>query len=246
MVDTPGQAEVTGDANVQVMQAYPQYRFALPRGATDLLLVRHGESTPMQPSGFPMTETGQADPELSAEGHRQAAAVCARLAGVGVDAVYVSSLRRTQQTAQALAATIGVLARVEPDLREIHLGEWEGGEFRRRAITRDPRMMELLRGGDWSLAPGAERPEVFAGRVRAALERIHATHPNQRVAAFCHGGVVGQIFALATGARPLAFMACDNSAISQVILHGGHWFVRRFNDTEHLGPAFTSSSPPPQ
>lgn len=226
-------------------RAFSQYRFKLPPAATDVLLIRHGESAPMNASGFPTTEAGQADPELSPDGHQQAKAVSARLAGVGLDALYVSSLRRTQQTVAPLCAATGLVPTVEPDLREIYLGEWEGGEFRRRAIDRDPRMMELLAGGPWSLVPGGEAPEFFAARVRGALERIHAAHPGQRVAVVCHGGVIGQVIALATGANPLAFMACDNSAISQVVLHGSLWIVRRFNDTEHLGPALTRTSPPP-
>jgi len=227
-------------------QTYAQYRFRMPAGSTDLLLVRHGESAPMEAADFPRTPDGQADPELSELGREQAELLSKRLAQADLDALYVSSLRRTQQTAAPLVQLTGLVPRVEPDLREIFLGEWEGGEFRRLAIERDPRMMDLLRGGEWSLVPGGEPVAGFAGRVRDALVRIHEAHPDQRVAVVCHGGVIGQVVALATGARSLAFMACDNTAISQVILHGEHWTVRRFNDTEHLGPAFTQASPPPQ
>jgi probable phosphoglycerate mutase len=42
-------------------------------------------------------------------------------------------------------------------------------------------------------------------------------------------------------------MGCDNSSISQVIVTAdGHWIVRRFNDTEHLSPAFTTAAAPVQ
>ncbi|HEY2831785.1 MAG TPA: histidine phosphatase family protein [Sporichthyaceae bacterium] len=225
---------------------YPQYRFRIPEGACDLLLVRHGESAAMPADDFPTTATGQADPELSPTGREQAVLVSARLAKAGLDALYVSSLRRTQQTVAPLIDQVGLKPTIDPDLREVQLGEWEGGEFRRLANAKDPRMMRMLRNGSWSEVPGGEGADVFAARVRGAIGRIAAEHPNQRVAVICHGGVIGQIIALASGCSTLAFMGSDNSSISQVIVHGDHWIVRRFNDTEHLSPAFTTSAPPPQ
>lgn len=227
-------------------QAYPQYRFSLPKGATDVVLIRHGESAPMDATDFPRTAEGQANPELSPYGHEQARALCKRLLDVGIEAIYTSSLVRTQQTIAPLCEATGMVPTIDPDLREVGLGEWEGGEFRRRALMRDPRIVALLTGGSWGLVPGGEDPDAFAARVRGALVRIHAAHPGQRVAVVCHGGVVGQIVGLASGASPLSFMACDNTSISQVVLAGEHWIVRRFNDTEHLGPALTQTSSPPE
>lgn len=227
-------------------ETYTQYHFRLPEGATDILLVRHGESAPMGPTGFPKTPLGQADPALSPTGRQQAKAVSARLAEVGLEALYVSPLRRTHETIAPLVEATGLQPTIVEDLREVFLGEWEGGEFRRRAIMKDPRMMQLLANGSWDLVPGAEHPAEFAERVRRALVNIHAAHPGQRVAVVCHGGVVGQALALASGSSPLAFMSCDNTAISQLVLSGDMWIVRRFNDTEHLGPALTRSSPPPE
>jgi probable phosphoglycerate mutase len=229
-------------------QIYPQYRFRIPEGACDLLLVRHGESAAMSAAGgFPTTTSGQADPDLAPAGREQAVLVSARLAKAGLEALYVSSLRRTHQTIAPLVEQTDLKPVIVEDLREIELGEWEGGEFRRLANNKDPRMMRLLRNGDWSQVPGAEDPTAFAERVRRAITRIAEEHPNQRVAVVCHGGVIGQIIALATGASTLAFMGCDNSSISQVIVTAdGHWIVRRFNDTEHLSPAFTTAAAPVQ
>jgi probable phosphoglycerate mutase len=193
---------------------------------------------------FPANAEGQADPELSPLGAEQARLMGERLAEAGLAAIYVTSLRRTQQTAEVLAKLTGLEPRIEPDLREIFLGEWEGGEFRRRAEVRDPRMVQLLAGAGWDVVPGAEPAEKFATRVHAALARIHEAHPGERVAVISHGGVIGQALALATGARALAFMACDNASICQLILHGDNWIARRYNDTQHLGPAFTAAAAP--
>ena len=89
-------------------------RFRRPPGSTELLLVRHGESEPMVPGRpFPLVD-GHGDPELAPDGRRQAELVGARLARHPIDAIYVTTLRRTVQTAAPLAATLGLEPIVEP------------------------------------------------------------------------------------------------------------------------------------
>ena len=68
-----------------------------------MLLVRHAASEAyLDGNLFPLVD-GHGDPPLSVEGKQQAERVCARLAGTGVEAIYVSNLRRTAQTAAPLA-----------------------------------------------------------------------------------------------------------------------------------------------
>ena len=55
-----------------------------------------------------------------------------------IDAIYVTTLRRTHETAAPLAARLGITPIEEPDLREVFLGEWEGGHLPRSA--RSPRI----------------------------------------------------------------------------------------------------------
>lgn len=86
----------------------------------------------------------------------------------------------------------------------------------------------------------SEPKDAFAARIRAAVGRIHAAHPDQRVAVFTHGGVIGRILADASGSRPFAFTAADNGSISHVVVTGERWVVRRYNDTAHLDDGFTT------
>ncbi len=206
----------------------------MPPGATDLLLVRHGASQAyVDGTPFPLVD-GHGDPPLSPEGEAQARQVCARLAAAGIDAIYVTTLRRTAQTAAPLAARLGLNPRVEADLREVNLGEWEGGVFRKNVAAGHPISLRMLAEERWDVIPGAEPSAVLAGRVRAAIERISAAHPGQRVAAFTHGGVIGEAMALASGSRPFAFLGAENTSISRLVLAGDRWYVRGFNDTAHL------------
>lgn len=226
-------------------QEYPQHRFAPPPGATEILFVRHGESMPARMDQPFTLLDGHGDPPLSPAGEAQALAVGDRLADVGINAVYTSTLQRTAQTAAPLCARLGLTPRVEPDLREVHLGEWEGGEFRKRVADMDPIAVRMWTEERWDVIPGAEPSDEFAKRVRGAVERIAAAHPGQRVAAFAHGGVIGQVVSIATDARGFSFVGCDNGGITHVVVVEGRWIVRCFNDTSHLGAAFGRAASPP-
>ncbi len=224
---------------------YRQQKFARPPGATEILLVRHGESeaaTPDRP--FPLVE-GQGDPALATTGQVQAVKVGERLRHLPVEAVYVTNLRRTQQTAAPLCLHIGITPVVEPDLREVHLGEWEGGLFRIRAHENHPHYQQMQLEQRWDAIPGAESHDALGTRIRRGLERIAQNHPDQLVVAVVHGGVIGHIIATATGATPFAFNGADNGSISHIVMVDGRVVVRRFNDASHLNESVLSSASMP-
>ena len=89
-------------------EGYRQHRFTAPPGATTVLLVRHGESAPEHPDRpFPEVE-GHRDPPLDPVGEKQADLLAERLQHEKIDAIYVTSLVRTVQTAAPLAAKLGI------------------------------------------------------------------------------------------------------------------------------------------
>jgi 2,3-bisphosphoglycerate-dependent phosphoglycerate mutase len=214
--------------------SFRQRRFEPPADAVELVLVRHGESEAyVDGSPFPLVG-GHGDPPLSSQGEEQARQVCARLATAGIEAIYVTSLRRTAQTAAPLAGQLGLDPHVEPGLREVYLGEWEGGVLRKMMADGHPISQRVLAEERWDVIPGAEPAAEFAGRVRASITRLAAGHQGQRVAAFTHGGVIGEALAQASGSRPFAFLGADNASISRLVISGDRWIVRGFNDTAHL------------
>ncbi|TDD36300.1 histidine phosphatase family protein [Actinomadura sp. KC06] len=213
---------------------YRQTRYKAPDGAAEILLIRHGASEPAHPDRpFPLVD-GQGDPELAQEGHAQAEQVGERLAEENLDAIYVTPLRRTSQTAAPLARRLGLEPRVEPGLREVYLGEWEGGLFRKMVAEGDPVAQRMFAQERWDVIPGAETNEAFAGRVDASLTRLAAAHTGGRIAVFTHGGVIAQALAAATGARPFAFLTPDNGSISSLVRLGDLSSIRGFNDVSHL------------
>jgi probable phosphoglycerate mutase len=224
---------------------YRQHRFQPPLGATELLLVRHGESAPARHNErFTLTH-GHGDPELAPDGRWQAEQLGVRLSKERIDAIYVTPLRRTSETAAPLVARIGLEPKVEPDLREVFLGEWEGGLFRQKAAEHDPAFLRAMSEGEWGHIPGAETTEQLRVRAVAALERIVARHADERVVVVSHGGVIGCLLAHATGGRPFAFAGADNASISHIVVTNGQWLLRRYNDTGHLAGELSASAEPP-
>ena len=210
-----------------------------PPGSATIVLVRHGESMPEHPDHPHPTRDGHVDPDLAPHGHVQARLVADRLvgehrAGPPFDAVYVTSLRRTHQTAEPFGRDTGLEVVEVPELREVHLGEWEG-RFRERVVAGDPVFLEALEAQRWDVIPGAESTEAFEQRLRDGIDLIVADHPGGHVVAVVHGGVIGQLIATATGATGLAFTTADNASISElVVMPNGVWRIRRYNDTSHL------------
>jgi probable phosphoglycerate mutase len=199
-----------------------------------MLLIRHGESAPADPSQpFPLA-AGHGDPELDPNGHAQAQRLADRLAGTPIDAIYVTTLRRTAQTAAPLARRLGLTPVVEAGLREVHLGDWEAGLFRKMVAEQHPVAVRMSAEERWDVIPGAEPASEFAVRVGDSIRRLAAAHPDQRLAVVVHGGVIGQALALAAASRPFAFLGADNASISRLVVTPERWIVRGFNDTAHL------------
>jgi probable phosphoglycerate mutase len=157
-----------------------------------LLLVRHGQSEWNAVGRW----QGQADPPLTDVGRAQARA--AALVIGGVDAVFSSDLQRARETAELIAAYIGVGPVIaEPGLRERDAGEWSG-------LTRDEiherypgylpddrhRMFGPGAATELSRPPGWETDDHLLARVLEALQRVHLVVGDGDGLVVTHGGVI--------------------------------------------------------
>jgi phosphohistidine phosphatase SixA len=82
-----------------------------------VFLVRHAERADSGPNGMPPAAppgAPAADPELSAAGRVRAESLAAALKDAEITAVYVTELKRTQQTAAPLARALGLTPIVVP------------------------------------------------------------------------------------------------------------------------------------
>ena len=88
----------------------------------DIYFVRHGQTD----WNITWKLQGRADIPINARGRQQAAALRTRLAGVTLDAAYVSPLCRAQQTAHILLCGTNVPVYTQPALAERDFGAYEG------------------------------------------------------------------------------------------------------------------------
>ncbi|MGB0112880.1 MAG: histidine phosphatase family protein [Ilumatobacteraceae bacterium] len=225
---------------------FPQSRFTPPPGSTEILLVRHGESAPhVEGESFGLVD-GHGDPPLAPDGVEQAELAAQRLVDTGerIAGVYVTTLQRTHQTAAPLVARLGIEPVVVADLREVFLGDWEGGEFRRRIADNDPIALRMHVEQRWDVIPNGEPAQAFEDRVRRGIEQIADAHRDELAVAVVHGGVIGQVMNIATGASGFTFGGADNASITHLVVTPDRWIVRCWNDTSHLSPRFSTAAQP--
>lgn len=178
--------------------------------ATDLILLRHGETAWNRERRI----QGQLDTPLADEGLRQARTAARRLAAererwglAAADAhtgpmLFTSDLTRCRQTAEPIAAALGLAPALEPRLRERHFGEFQGmtvPEIRRDHGERFDRFHRLE--PDLELG-GGESLRRFAARVEDALHGLAAAHTGRTLLLVTHGGVLDVVNRLCRG-RPL-------------------------------------------
>jgi len=158
--------------------------------AATLLLARHGETD----SNRERRWQGQRDTPLNDAGREQARALARELAADPPDAVYCSDLLRARETAELVAAPLGLTAQPDPRLREADVGELAG------------RSVADLPGGwdrplDYLLARHPDIFEEMRARVIAALGDIAAAHEDERVLVVTHGGPIAAAWLAGRGSR---------------------------------------------
>lgn len=206
-----------------------QRTLALPPGASELILVRHGSVDP--PSHAADLIAGRSDPPLNARGKAQASAVCRRLAALPGAPIFASPLRRTTQT----VAGAGRDATVLDALTEVYLGEWEGYGIATRGAAADPEFVAMMQAQRWDLIPGAEAADVFAARVDGVLNELAGAARDGVVVAVTHAGVIGEMCRQVTGSEPFAFLSCANGSVTRIArMPEGRWTLLSFNETWHL------------
>jgi probable phosphoglycerate mutase len=216
--------------------SFEQTPYELPPGATEIVLVRHGASSPPI-EGIPNPLVGgHSNPALADAGKAQAELVAEGLRDEPISAIFVSTLRRTAETAAPLAAATGLEPTALEEMREIFLGDFEGGVYRVKVAQGDPIVKQVFAEEAWSAIPNAERFEDFGPRITAGIEKIvAAVGPGKAAVAVLHGAVIGQLCRQATDSRPFAFVHADNGSVSRlVVLADGRWLLRSFNDISHL------------
>jgi broad specificity phosphatase PhoE len=204
--------------------------------ATTIVLLRHGET----PLSGERRYAGHGDIPLTATGLEQAAAAAARLAERGgLDLIVTSPLRRTRQTAAAVAAATGVPLVAGDGWAETDFGKWEGLSHA-EAERAWPEQMAAWLKDTGAAPPGGESFAATSERVLAALDTLLAEHAGATVLVVSHVTPI-KILLLRALLAPLA--ALRRIQLDVASLCETDWYaagevavVRTVNDTAHLSP----------
>jgi len=165
--------------------------------ATTIVLVRHGETDWNRERRF----QGHADVPLNDAGRAQVRDLAGRLDGETFGIAYSSPLRRAAESAEILAATLGIDVEPIDALREVDVGSWSGlavSEIEEHFPEGYRRWVE------WKVE-GWEDGESYGDlgeRVVAGLLEIAGRHPEEQVLAVTHGGPMRCALATAHGLSP--------------------------------------------
>jgi broad specificity phosphatase PhoE len=154
--------------------------------APEVLLARHGETDDNLP---PLRFQGWRDTPLNATGRRQARQLAERVAELGIAWLFSSDLSRARETAEIVAAALGIEPSLDARLREANRGQWEGRLFDDVAQAEPERFAAWMRAGARWRFPGGESLEEQQERVGECVEEIrHRAHGP--ALAVCHGGSI--------------------------------------------------------
>jgi probable phosphoglycerate mutase len=198
--------------------------------ATRLYLVRHAQS-----QGNTGEDLTTGDPDLTDVGFEQAKRLGARLARQRIDAVYSSPLRRTQETAAAIADASGGLDVIpKADLREVTMGQ---ADFDIRILTPDEQAKiaeRIVSEGTWDAFPGSEGSAVARARITGAMDEIVSENAGKRVVVVVHAGFIQTYVSLILGIpRDFVFYPF-NASITSIRAKDDRRVLWRLNDISHL------------
>jgi probable phosphoglycerate mutase len=203
-----------------------------PAVTTVTHLLRHGrtEHTPER------RYSGRNDLPLSVTGRAEAEAAGMRAKELGIEVVVASPLRRTRETAEVVAAALGLPVQFDEDLVELDFGDLEGLTAD-QARERFPLATRRFTADVKVAAPGGESVADVSVRVGRARSRILAEHAGKTVLVVSHVTPIKLLLA--------AGLDVADDVVHRVFLEAasfctvawstdGRTAVRLVNDTSHL------------
>ncbi len=206
---------------------------------TRFVLVRHGEAS----GNREMRYLGATDAPLTERGQAQARQLASALALYRPAALYTSPLLRARQTAEAVAAVLGLVVVADPRLREEDFGAWEN-RTRAEVQAADPQHLAAWEAGDTIAPLGGESLVAVRERVAECADALARRHPGETVLLASHVGPIKALVCAAlelpaAGARRMWLDPASICVVDWLLGAGGArstGVLRVFNASAHLDP----------
>lgn len=199
----------------------------------EFYIIRHGE-TDLNKQGI--VQGRGIDSDLNDTGRAQGAAFYARYKDLPFDKVYISALKRTQQTVQ-LFIDAGIPFQKYPQLDELAWGDWEGKQTSENTIGAFKDMTQKWQAGDYDAHfNGGESPNDVAIRLQEMIEVFKNT-PDEKLVLVCMHGRALRLLMCLLAEKPLSEMydfPHQNTGLYRVTLKDGEFWITDMNNTDHL------------
>lgn len=203
---------------------------------TRIYLVRHAEAE----GNLYRLVQGHFDGVITKRGYAQIAALRRRFAGEHVDAVYSSDLFRARTTARAISEPRGLEIQLRRELREMHLGWWEGRTWQEVGAKEPQQLHNFHLDLSQLQIEGGESAAAVRERIMAELLRIGAENEGKTVAVISHGAAVRILLGTLRGMELHEIdqsVLGDNTAVSLLEYENGTLREIYGNDNSHLTEA---------
>jgi probable phosphoglycerate mutase len=166
--------------------------------ARRVVLLRHGRTAWNASGRF----QGQLDSPLDQVGRVQVLAAAVAVAPMQPDALVTSDLERALDTARAVSVEAAREVEIDPRLREIQLGDWQG-LTRPEAKERFPDEYARWQAGEDARRGGGETyAEVGVRAAQCVEERLDKLEPGALLLAVTHGGTARATIGTLLGMEP--------------------------------------------
>lgn len=203
---------------------------------TRIYLVRHAEAE----GNLYRLVQGHFDGVITKRGYEQIRALRRRFEGVEIDAVYSSDLFRARTTARAISEPRGLEIRLRRELREMHLGWWEGRTWQEVGAKDSQQLHNFHLDLSQLQIEGGETAAAVRDRIMAELLRIAAENEGKTVAVVSHGAAVRILLGTLRGMQLQEIdqsVLGDNASVSLLECENGVLREVYGNDNRHLTEA---------
>ncbi len=203
---------------------------------TRIILVRHCEAQGNTLGVF----QGHTDSDISGNGATQLELLGVRCRNMPIDAIYSSPLKRAYKTAEAINRYHNLSIKIDPRLKEINGGEWEGKSWDELPGLY-PEEMKNWNVRPFEFAPkGGETMRTVYSRMWEAVTDIVRDNEGKTVCVTSHGCAIRSFLCHALN-KPIEKINdvdwCDNTAISTIDFDTDlQSKVIAINDASHLTP----------
>lgn len=197
-----------------------------------LWLIRHPEVENSDCKHF----YGLHDIDLSVQGIKQAEQLTAFLGQQNLARIISTGLKRTDYLARMLEKKANISWEVEPSLKEMHFGRWEGLSAK-EVEEAEPELYAECVGADMDFRfPEGESVVEFLDRVKTGLQKIILNSNDPVIAVITHSGVIRMALKniLDLDFQNYWRFRIDYGSITVFDIHGDYTYIRKINDTCHL------------